>query len=82
MESKSRACVVMSLLAAFVVMLLLAIGAHHIVHKMVEHGGEKSLAIPSTNFSSAPIVVWGLVVAVGALAKTGASHLLTHIHHR
>jgi hypothetical protein len=79
MESKSKACVVASLSVAFVVMLLIAVGAHALLHPY-EAGQEKSLVVPGTDFNAVTVAVWGLVAGSGAAVKAGASYLLTHLH--
>ena len=78
MESKSTSCVIASLAVAFVVMLLIAVGAWALLHS----GGDaqKSLAVPGTDLNGITVVVWGLVAGAGAAAQTGAPYLLTHLH--
>jgi hypothetical protein len=81
MESKSKACIVTSLSVAFAVMLLIAFGAHALLHPY-EVGQEKSLVVPGTDFNAVTVAIWGLVAGSGAAVKSGASYLLTHFHRR
>jgi hypothetical protein len=85
MESKSNACVVTSLSVAFIVMLLIAVCAHAVMHRIEPTPEDlKSFAVvvPGTEsaFNFLNVAVWGVVASVGAGAKTAASYLLTHFH--
>jgi len=79
MESKSKACVVVSLVVAFAVMLFVAAGAHGLI-RTASVTTEKSLVLPGTDFSGVTLLVWGVVAGVGAAVKAGATRLLSHLH--